>query len=320
MGYESTLNQINRKPTSYSYSIANALVFSKIRETLGFEECHTFRVGAAPLRKGCLDFFLSFNIKLLNAYGMSETAAPTCLNTHETCEIYSAGTPLAGTELVIKGPQGELLPPGEKGEICFRGRNKFMGYYKNEQATKETIDSQGYIHSGDEGYLNEKGFLYITGRFKELIITAGGENIPPIIIENTLKEHCRVISNAFLVGDAKKHLSVLITLKTLPNPDGTFSNSLTPEVKNFFNGLGIGGKTVEDVKNDKALLKYIQECLDVVNKNAVSRAQEIKKFRILNQDFSLPGGEFTPTMKIRRKFVIEKYSDVIQEIYNDPKL
>lgn len=320
VGFENSINQLNGKPTSFSFSVASRLIFSRIKESLGLEHCKLIMVGAAPIAKGCLEYFLSLNIFLMNGYGMSESSAPETVNGNTRCNIYSAGFPLNGTDLVIKGPKGEILPQGTKGEICFRGRNKFMGYYKNETATKETIDLEGYIHSGDKGYVDKNGYLFITGRFKELIITAGGENIPPVLIEDAVKEKCNIISNAFLVGDARKYLIMLISFKAKPGPDGAFTNELTPEVVEALSVLGVKATTTEEAANSPQVHKYIQDVIDKVNKHSTSRAQEVKKFRFIMQDFSIPGGELTPTMKVKRKVVLEKYKVLIEEVYSDPKL
>ena len=195
-----------------------------------------------------------------------------------------------------------------------------MGYYKNEKATKETIDMDGFIHSGDEGILDENGFVFITGRFKELIITSGGENISPVLIEDTVKEKCKIISNAFLIGDGKKFLSMLISFKTIPNPDGSFSNKLNPDVIKFIKSLGINATTVDDLWKNLEFKKYIDEIILNVNNEATSRAQEIKRYRFLSSDFSIAGGELTPTMKTRRNIIVNKYASIIDDIYNDPKL
>ena len=319
-GAEHTINNFFNKPTSTSFSIANRFIFSAIKERMGLDQCRVFLVGAAPISRSCLEYFLSLNIPIMNAYGMSESSAPATSNSKRKCSIYSAGHPMQGTDLVIKDLKGQVVPVGTRGEVCFRGRNKFMGYFKNEKATKDTIDSDGFIHSGDEGVLSPEGFLTITGRFKELIITAGGENIPPVLIEDAVKERCKAISNAFLVGEARKFLAILISFKTLPNPDGSFGNQLTPEVVALANQLGFKASTTEELVSNAAVHKYIEEVLADVNKKSTSRAQEIKRFRFLTQDFSIPGGEFTPTMKIKRKFVNEKYAAVIEEMYLDPKI
>ena len=320
VGLENSVNNLTGKSTTYWFPTANALVFNKIREELGLDQCKVALVGAAPISKACSDYFLSFNIPVLNAYGMTECAAPASMNRFNKMSIDSAGSAVTGTELVIKGSNGDILPAGAKGEICFRGRHKFMGYYKNEKATRETIDSDGFIHSGDEGILDENGFLFITGRFKELIITSGGENIPPVLIENAVKERCKIISNVLLVGDGKKYLSMLITFKLIPNIDGSFSNQLIPEVIQFIKGLGINATTIEDLIKSPEIYKYIDEIILNVNKEATSRAQEIKRYRFLTTDFSIAGGELTPTMKTKRNVIVNKYISIIDDIYNHPKL
>ena len=320
VGFEGSLNQLAGKGTGLTFNIANKLIFNKIKEGIGFDQCKILLVGAAPISKACLDYFLSLNILVMNIYGMSESSAPASANGSKFCSIYSAGYPVFGTQMVIKGPNGELLPRGTQGEICFRGRNKFMGYYKNEQATKETIDADGYIHSGDKGYIDEAGFLFITGRFKELIITAGGENIPPVLIEDAVKEKGKIISNAFLIGDARKYLVMLISLKTNARPDGDISNDLAPEVVSFFQSNGIEATKVDQAINNQAVRKIVQEVINEVNKTATSRAQEIKKFEFIPHDFSISGGEMTPTLKVKRKTVNEKYKALIESMYQDPKI
>ena len=320
VGFEGSLNQIAGKSTGYAFNIANKLIFNKIKEGIGFDQTKVLIVGAAPISKACMDYFLSLNILIMNVYGMSESSAPASSNGNQFCSIYSAGHPLFGTQMVIKGPSGEVLPRGTQGEICFRGRNKFMGYYKNEQATKETIDADGFIHSGDKGYMDEAGFLFITGRFKELIITAGGENIPPVLIEDAVKEKGKIISNAFLVGDARKYLVMLISLKTSARPDGDISNDLAPEVISFLQGQGIEATTVDQAIKNQAVRKIVEDFIIEVNKNSTSRAHEIKKFEFLPHDFSINGGEMTPTLKVKRKIVLDKYKVLIETLYQDPKL
>ena len=320
VGFENALNALTNQSTSFSFSVANKFIFTRIREGIGLDQAKIIIVSAAPISKACLDYFLSLNIPILNLYGMSESTGPASTNTDKNLNFYSVGPKILGTDLVIKGSKGEILPAGVKGEICFKGRNKFMGYYKNEKATKETIDSDGFIHSGDEGMLDKDGFLFVTGRFKELIITAGGENIPPVLIEDAVKAKSKIISNAFLLGEGKKFLSMLITLKTMPNPDGTFSNELTPEVITFVQELGITAKTVEELIAHPQFTMYIDDIIALVNKESTSRAQEIRRYRILITDFSIAGGELTPTMKTKRKFVVEKYSSLVDDIYSDPKI
>ena len=199
------------------------------------------------------------------------------------------------------------------GEICFRGRNRFMGYYKNEQATLEAIDSEGWLHSGDQGYIDKNLNLVITGRIKELIVTAGGENVAPLPIEEALKETCKIISNIVVLGDDKKYLAVLITLKT--DDKGNMSS----EVLEYIKEINSEATNIVEAINDENIKFYVQKCIDEVNKKAASRAQLVRKWTILPNEFSVDSGELTPTLKLKRKFVSQKYAKVIDKMYSDPK-
>lgn len=160
---------------------------------------------------------------LINGYGMSECAGaetlsdPLNFDTFDGNFLASTGSPLEGSEIKIFHPDAD-----GNGEICYRGRHIFRGYYKNEQATRETLDADGYLHSGDVGKLDPKGNLSITGRIKELLITAGGENIAPVLIENSIKEEMKFVANCMVVGDARKFLTCLLTLKYVPDKIGQY--------------------------------------------------------------------------------------------------
>ena len=291
------------------YPIINGIVFKKIKKALGLEESKVFAFGAAPLKRQTLEFFKSIGFTLHNVYGMSESTGPTISNMEGTpIELNSAGVPVPGTDAKIANPDKDGV-----GEICFRGRNRFMGYYKNEVATKETIDSEGFLHSGDLGLINKNGNLLITGRLKELIITAGGENVAPLPIEEALKETCKILSTIVVLGDDKKYLAALFTLKT------DLNGNLTKEVLDFLKEMGSEvTNTVEAINCDKIKF-YVQKSIDEVNKKAVSRAQLVRKWTILPNEFSIDGGELTPTMKIKRKVVSQKYAKIIEKMYSDPK-
>jgi long-chain-fatty-acid--CoA ligase ACSBG len=209
----------------------------------------TFAVGAAPIARSTLEYFFSLNWVIFNFYGMSESAAPTTANTFGSANLFSAGCAMPGTELVILSENGTPVPQGKTGEICFRGRNKFMGYYKQPEETMATIDANGFIHSGDEGYLDERGFLFITGRFKELIITAGGENVPPVLIEHAIKDTCRLISNIFIVGDNRKYLTALVTLKSVMDGNNEPTDQLGEESKRILEEIGSNATTVAQARD-----------------------------------------------------------------------
>ena len=193
----------------WGYTLAHFLLLGRIYERLGLDQARGCLYGAAPLKESTREYFISLGVPLLNSYGMTESTGPTTVNPEDLIKLETAGTAMFGTDLMIYKPEEN----GE-GEICFRGRNSFMGYLKNEQANREILDEDGYIHSGDIGRVDEDNYLKITGRVKELIITAGGENVAPVPIEEMLKNVCPVVSNAVLIGDDRKYLTMLITLQT----------------------------------------------------------------------------------------------------------
>ena len=209
-----------------------------------------------------------------------------------------------GTDLMIANPDEN----GE-GEICMRGRNIMMGYLKNEKATQETIDSQGYVHSGDRGKIDNDGFLRITGRIKELIITAGGENIAPVPVEDNFKLECVACSNIMMIGEQQRFMAALVTFKVDIDPkSGVPSRNLTGEAKTALKAAtGIDFKTTDEAIAEPKVSEYVKNAIEATNKKSVSRAAHIRKFKLLPDDFSIPGGELTPTLKLKRKVTEKKY-------------
>ncbi|XP_030048664.1 long-chain-fatty-acid--CoA ligase ACSBG2 isoform X3 [Microcaecilia unicolor] len=204
------------------------------------------------------------------------------------------------------------------GEVCYWGRDVFMGYLNMKEKTEEALDEEGWLHSGDVGKLDQQGFLYLTGRIKDLIITAGGKNIPPIIIEAAVKEEVPIISNAMLIGDRRKFLSMLLTLKCNFNPDtGEPQDELSPEAVQFCRELGSRATRVSEVisSKDPAVYKAIQEGIERVNGRAESNAHRVQKWTILEKDFSIYGGELGPTMKLKCHVVLQRYQDEIDAFY-----
>lgn len=290
------------------YPIVNQIIFKKIKKGLGLSECGLFAFGAAPIKKHTLEFFKSIGVILHNMYGMSESTGPQYTNIG--CkDISTVGLPLPGTEGKILNPDSDGV-----GEICYRGRNRFMGYYKNEVATVESIDIDGFLRSGDQGYISKDGTLIISGRLKELIVTAGGENVAPLPIEESLKVMCNILQTIIVLGDDKKYLSALFTLKT------DAKGNLTKEVLDQLTNINSEAKTTVEAMNCEKIRNYIQKSVDEVNKKAMSRAQLIRKWTILPTEFSIEGGELTPTLKTKRKFVSQKYANIIAKMYADPKL
>lgn len=301
--------QLKNKSKPFLFPLFDFLVYQKLRNAMGLSEAKVFIFGAAPLKRQTLEFFKSLGIVLYNAYGMSESTGAEFFNAKgNPIDLTTAGPCLIGTDAIILNPDKDGV-----GEICFRGRNRFMGYYKNEQATLETIDENGFLHSGDQGYINKDGNLIITGRLKEIIVTAGGENVAPVPIEEALKETCKIISNIVVLGDDKKYLAALITLKT------DEKGNLTKEILDYIKEINSEATSIVEAIHDDNIKFYIQKCIDDVNKRAVSRAQLIRKWTILPNEFSVESGEFTPTLKLKRKFISQKYAKIIDKMYSDPK-
>lgn len=297
----------------WGFMLANNLVFKKVRYALGLDRCKACFTGAAPITKDTLEYFMSLNIPLMELYGMSESSAPHTISWVNAYRIMSCGK-------VINGCKTRLDKPDEdgNGEICFWGRHVFMGYLNMPDKTEEALDKDGWLHSGDLGKHDQDGYLFITGRIKELIITAGGENIPPVPIEDAVKAQTAIISNAMLIGDKLKFLSMLLTLKCVVDENGEPTDELTPEAKAFCQQHGSSATKVSEIIANKepAIYKAIQECMDCVNAKATSNAQKIQKWLILERDFSVSGGELGPTMKLRRSVVVKMFQETIDQIYS----
>jgi long-chain acyl-CoA synthetase len=263
------------------HMVLDRLVLEKIRAAFGLEKCELALSAAAPLSPDLIWFFHSIGVKITEGYGQSEDNGPTSWNPPDAIKIGTVGTALTGIEVKI----------ADDGEILVRGGNVMTGYYKNEEATKETIDPEGWLHSGDVGEFDEDGYLKITDRKKDLIITAGGKNIAPQELENRLKSAHPLISQVVVIGDRRPFLSALITLD---------------EEKTQ-------GKGAELAHEDRTL-KEIEQAIHGVNQN-LAKVEGIKKFRVLERDFLQEENEITPTMKVKRKQINEIYTDIIENMY-----
>jgi len=288
----------------FCYSVANFLILSRIKAALGLDKCEVFFYGAAPLKQSSVDYFASLDMPMFNMYGMSETSGAVTIHTFEKFKLDAAGFALPGTDLIIKNPDEN----GE-GEICMRGRNTMMGYLDNEAETIKCIDSYGYVQSGDKGKIDNEGFLKITGRIKELIITAGGENVAPVLLEDNFKVEFPPCSNIMVVGDNQRFLAALVTLKVdIDLNTGNPTDTLLPEAINYFKKeLNLDIKTTKEAMANPLVIANIQKAIERTNSKAVSRASHIRKFKIVSNDFSISGGELTPTMKLKRKVTEKKY-------------
>lgn len=235
----------------FMYHVANYLILQRIKQAIGLDQSRLFMFGAAPLKQTTIDYFASLDIPLMNMYGLSETTGSTTVSPVIKYKLNSAGRSIKGGEIKIADPDER-----GQGEIRIRGRHVMMGYFKNEEATKECIDNQGYFGSGDLGTLDAQGFLRITGRIKELIITAGGENVAPVPIEDNFKQVCPACSNIMLVGENRRFMSALITLKVdIDMTTGLPSKNLTSEAVEFIKReAGVEVKTSDEACKDPKVL------------------------------------------------------------------
>nr|XP_040051630.1 long-chain-fatty-acid--CoA ligase ACSBG2-like [Gasterosteus aculeatus aculeatus]XP_040051631.1 long-chain-fatty-acid--CoA ligase ACSBG2-like [Gasterosteus aculeatus aculeatus] len=301
-----------KKQVPWGFTLANNLVFKKVRVALGLDRCKLCFTGAAPITKDTMDFFMSLNIPLLELYGMSESSCPHTISTDTHYKITSCGKVMPGCKTKLENPDED-----GSGEICMWGRHVFMGYLDMPELTAQAIDQDGWLHSGDVGRHDQNDFLFITGRIKELIITAGGENVPPVPIEDSLKSELPIVSNAMLVGDKLKFLSMLLTLKCVVDDAGEPTDQLSPEALAFCRQHDVTATKVSEIiaSKEPAVYTAIQEGVERANARATSNAQKIQKWVILERDFSIGGGELGPTMKLRRPIVVKMYQEKINELY-----
>ena len=296
-GLAKVLAQTKGGEPGLMFSIANALVLKRVKEAIGLDKAKFFFYGAAPLKQSSVDYFASLDVPLMNLYGLSETCGTTTVSFMHDFSLQHAGEQLTGGHVKIAEQDEKGV-----GEIRIYGRHVMMGYLKNEEATRACMDEHGYFKSGDQGRLDGR-FLKITGRIKELIITAGGENVAPVPIEDTFKGECPACSNIMLVGENQRFMAALITFKVeLDMKTGLPSNALTDDAVAYFKAnADVEVKTSDEACSNQKVFELVQKCVIATNKKLVSKAAHIKKFKLLPVDFSQPGGELTPTMKLKRK-------------------
>ncbi len=268
-----------------AFDQADEKLFQNVRNLFGgrIRQCVT---GAAPIAREILEFFYACGVPVMEGYGMTETSTVATVNTPEEHRFGSVGKPLPGVEVKI----------GDDGEVLIKGPNIFQEYYKNPDATAEAKEAE-WLHTGDLGRLDDDGFLFITGRKKDIIITAGGKNITPANLENGLKQN-RWISQAVVVGDRRPYLVALITLD--------------PEEAPAF--AAEHGLDVASLHESVEMMAEVQMAVDEVNSH-VGPVEQIKRFTILDHDLSQETGELTPTLKVKRNVVNERYADLIDGLY-----
>ena len=276
---------------SLQFNIARNLVFQKLRAALGLGRAKFLISGAAPIAREVLEFFFSLDMPIQEVYGQSEDSGPTSFNAPGAIRVGSVGQAIPGVEVRI----------AEDGEILVKGGNVFMGYLKAPEATDEVL-VDGWLYSGDVGRFDPEGFLYITDRKKDLLITAGGKNVGPQNIENLIKT-IPYVSQACVVGDRRKYLATLITLDA-------------PEIGEWAKKHGVHFESIADLAGNQKVFDLIQEHIAGKNRE-LAQYEQIKKFKILPVDFGIDSGELTPTLKMKRRVVNDKFKREIEALYAD---
>ncbi len=254
------------------HKLANKLVYSKVKARFG-GRLRVANTGGAPLSRDIAEFFHALDILILEGYGLSEVTTAATVNRPNDYKFGTVGKALPGVEIRL----------AEDGEILLRSNTVFAGYYRDEAATNDVLDSEGFVHTGDVGHIDEDGFLVITDRKKDILVTAGGKNVSPQNLENALKSH-RVVSQAIVLGDRKPYISALITID--------------PEAANR-----------GDVQTQ------VQAAVDAVNAER-SRYEQIKRFIVLPREFTLEHDEITPTLKLKRKVVLDHFAAEAAALYD----
>ncbi|HEX5956856.1 MAG TPA: AMP-binding protein, partial [Solirubrobacterales bacterium] len=275
-----------------SVAAADEAMFSTLREALGLDEVVAVNVGAAPTPLEVLEFFHAIGIEIGELWGMSETCGVATINPPNRVKLGTVGPPVPGMELRL----------GEDGEVFVRGDSNMVGYRNMPEKTAETIDDDGWLATGDIGEVDEDGYLKIVDRKKELIINAAGKNMSPANIESHLKAASPLIGQAIAIGDQRPYNVALIVLDPDFGPVWATQN-------------GLEGKAPEELATEEALIAAIQAGVDEANAK-MSRVEQIKKFKVLPTEWAPGGDELTPTMKLKRRPIAEKYAGQIEELYS----
>jgi len=324
------------------YGLAEKLVLRRIAAALGLDQTKFGFTGAAPIRVDTVEYFGSLGIDINEVYGMSECCGACTLSNCEARQMGSVGYQMPGVEVKAftvdekdfnkktecpRAPRLNTVEEIYQGELCFRGRNNMMGYMANpdmgqkhveeiKKKNAETIDRDGWLHSGDKGLITTAGMVKITGRFKELIIGAGGENIAPVPIEDFVKKTCDGIMEIMMIGDKRKYNVALVTLKAKG------ATGETPGTNNLDAGalkVSPGVTTISAAIDDPTWIKAVTDAINAANNNGqvcLNNTFKIQKFSILPTNFSEEKGELTPTRKLKRKVVEDKYKDLVEKMYN----
>lgn len=272
------------------YKFFDKLVFSKLRETLGGNVKHAIS-GSAPLGLFLGHFYRALGVQVLEGYGLTETTAPISVNLPGAFKIGTVGPPLPGCAVRID----------DDGEILTKGVNVFREYWQNEEATRESFTEDGWFHTGDIGQLDHEGYITITGRKKDIIVTAGGKNVAPAIFEDPIRADA-IVGECMVVGDGRPFVAAIITLDPEMLPKWLELQGLDPNM------------SIAAAAKEPRVRERIQSLIDRANRS-VSRAESIRKFEILDTIFSVADGTLTPKLSLKRHVALERYADVIDGMY-----
>jgi long-chain acyl-CoA synthetase len=276
---------------AFRQRIADRLVFAKLRARTG-GRIRFFVSGGAPLSADIAKFFYAAGLPILEGYGLSESSPVICVNPHDRPKLGTVGPAIPGVEVRI----------AEDGEILARGPNIMRGYLNKPEATREAIDDEGWLHTGDIGELDAEGYLRITDRKKDIIVTAGGKNIAPQPIENLVKTNSFIL-NSVMIGDKRRYPVMLV----VPNPDALKAWAAE-------RGLATGDYPAL-LRHPDAIAKVEREVM--ANLRELASYETPKKFLLLPEDFTVEGGEMTPTLKVKRRVVEQRYRDAIEALYTE---
>jgi long-chain acyl-CoA synthetase len=273
------------------HAVFDKLVYGRLRAALG-GNCVAAVSGGAPLGARLGHFFRGIGVTIYEGYGLTETTAGVTVNRPDAIKVGTVGRPIGGTTVRV----------ADDGELLFKAPHIFRGYWKNPQASQEALESDGWFHTGDIGEIDDDGFVRITGRKKELIVTAGGKNVAPAVLEDRVRAHW-LVSQCLVVGDQKPFVAALVTVDPEAWPTWLDKNGKPADTK------------VADMLDDADLHAELQTAIDDANK-AVSKAESIRKFAILPDDWTEAGGQLTPSMKLKRNVVMKEAADEIEGLYS----
>ncbi|GAA4751406.1 long-chain fatty acid--CoA ligase [Modestobacter marinus] len=272
------------------HALFDRLVYGKLRAALG-GRCAGAISGGAPLGERLGHFFRGIGVTIFEGYGLTETTAAAAVNHDAALRVGTVGRPLPGVDAKI----------ADDGEVLLRGGIVMRGYWRNEQATTEAIDADGWFHTGDIGELDEQGFLRITGRKKEILVTAGGKNVAPAVLEDRLRAH-KLVSQCLVVGDQRPFIAALVTLDVEALPAWLKAQGKDADL------------SPQQLRDDPELLAELDAAVAEANK-AVSHAEAIKKFRVLGDDFTEENGTLTPSLKLKRAVVMKEFGGEVEALY-----